>query len=130
MVVVLVVGIINKIPYVEKFWRGKKLANLANRMPFANFLPTNHSLLQSVVAIQAAHSPIFYPPIGSDWPIRQYFPPPKFSHVRYSIEYLKVKCCKYYTVYNHSLCNDTVVNNTKHKHTLADSYTVPWLSRE
>ena len=49
-----------------KFWRGKKLTNLANRTPFANALPANYCLLYSVVAIQAVYSPIFYPQIGSD----------------------------------------------------------------
>ena len=34
---------------------------LANRMPFANFLPANYFFLWSVVTIHAAHSPIFYP---------------------------------------------------------------------
>ena len=76
MVVVLVVGIINKIPYVEKFWSGKKLANLANRMPFANFLPVNHfpfaiscsytgSSFANILPSNwfgLAHSPIFSPP--------------------------------------------------------------------
>ena len=28
--------------YVGKFWSGKKMANLANRMPFTNFLPANY----------------------------------------------------------------------------------------
>ena len=41
--------------------------------------------LGSVLAIHAAHSPIFYPPIDSDQRIRQCFTPPKFSHVRYII---------------------------------------------
>ena len=69
------------IPYVGKFWSGKKLANLANRRPFANFyLPM--FLLGSVLAIHVAHSPIFYPPIDSDQRIRQCFTLPKFSHVR------------------------------------------------
>ena len=50
-----------------KFWYRKKLANLANRMPFANLLPTNYFLLYSAaVAIQAVHSPIFCLPIGLD----------------------------------------------------------------
>ena len=60
------------IQYVGKFWSGKKLANLANRRPFANFLSTN------VSAIHVAHSPIFYPPIDSDQRIRQCFTPPNF----------------------------------------------------
>ena len=72
----------DNIPYVEKFWSGKKLANLANRRPFTNFLSTN-VFLGSVLVIHAAHSPIFYPPIDSDQCIRQCFTPPKFSHVRY-----------------------------------------------
>ena len=55
---------------------GKFLAwkKLANRIPLANIFPTNYFLLLSVVAIHIAHLPIFYPPIGSDQPIRQYFP--------------------------------------------------------
>ena len=28
-----------RIPYSATFWRGKTLANLANRTPFANILP-------------------------------------------------------------------------------------------
>ena len=41
-------------------------------------------LLGSVLAIHAAHSPIFYPPVDSDQRIRQCFTPPKFSHVQYA----------------------------------------------
>ena len=37
--------------YIGKFWHGKKLMNLANRMPFINILPSNWFGL--------AHSPIF-----------------------------------------------------------------------
>ena len=32
------VSVLNLIPYMGKFWSGKKLANLANRRPFANLL--------------------------------------------------------------------------------------------
>ena len=32
----------NYIPYVGKFWSGKKLANLANCGLFANILPANN----------------------------------------------------------------------------------------
>ena len=42
----------------------EKLVNLANRMPFANFLPASYFFLQSVVAIHAAHSLVFYPSIS------------------------------------------------------------------
>ena len=34
-----------RIPYVGKFWCGKKLANLVNRMPFANVLHAYYLLL-------------------------------------------------------------------------------------
>ena len=44
-----------------KFWNGKTLENLANRMLLANFLPSNYFFLQSVVAIHAVDLPIFYP---------------------------------------------------------------------
>ena len=47
-------------------WHGKKLINLANRMPFTNVLLTNYFLVYTVVAIHAAHLPIFYPPICLD----------------------------------------------------------------
>ena len=33
---------VDLIPYVRKFWSGKKLANLANCEPFANFLLANY----------------------------------------------------------------------------------------
>ena len=71
--------------YVGKFWCKKKLMNLPNRMPFTNVLLINYFLLYSLVAIQVVHSPMFYPPIGSDYiqPIRQCFTPPRFSHVWY-----------------------------------------------
>ena len=42
----------------------EKLANLVNRMSFANFLSVSYFFLQSIVAIHVAHSPIFYP---SNW---------------------------------------------------------------
>ena len=43
-----------RIPYVGKFWSGKKLVNWTNRMPLTNFLHSNYFFLQSVVAIRAA----------------------------------------------------------------------------
>ena len=66
-----------------KFWIGKKLANLVNRMPFAIFyLPGTSFVISCIYTccsfanivpaswFELAHSPIFTPP--------------KFSHVRYS----------------------------------------------
>ena len=42
----------------------EKLANLVNRMSFANFLSANYFFLRSIVAIHVAHSRVFYP---SNW---------------------------------------------------------------
>jgi len=39
LVAVLVVMQISIIPYSAKFWRGKTLVNLVNRISFANILP-------------------------------------------------------------------------------------------
>ena len=44
----------------------EKTENLMNRMPFTNVLLTSYLHLYSVVAIQAVHLSIFYPPIGLD----------------------------------------------------------------
>ena len=50
------------IQYAGKFWSGKKLVKLASGIPFVNFT-LQILFLQSVVAIHAAHSPMFYMPI-------------------------------------------------------------------
>ena len=61
----------------------EKLVNLATRTPFTNVLSANYFLLYSVVARQAIHSPVFYPPIGSDYSICQYFIPTNFFCIWY-----------------------------------------------
>ena len=38
----------------------------------------------------------------------------------YSNTHPNTRHCKYYTMYNH--CNDTVLNSSKHKHTLTENY--------
>ena len=49
---------ISELPYVGKFWSGKKLANLANCGLFANILPANNFFSKykiiSVTEIQSA----------------------------------------------------------------------------
>ena len=49
-----------------KIFAWEKLVNLANRMPFLNVVPANYFLYNQLVGVHAAHSPVFYPPIGSD----------------------------------------------------------------
>ena len=70
------------IPYVGKFWRGKILANLANGWQFAKIFPPIF-INARVFNKLPTDSPNFFSPKTLEPLIRQNFPPPKFSHVRY-----------------------------------------------
>ena len=71
-------GVISpQIPYSTITWHGKILANLANRLPFANILPISIFLPTYVVSLLLnPNSPNFSPPISGVKPICQYFPLP------------------------------------------------------
>ena len=73
----------NYIPYVGKIWRGKILANLANGVRFAKIFHANSYKYSEITEDLPADSPKFSSPFASSVMIRQNFPPPNFSHVRY-----------------------------------------------
>ena len=76
---------VQHIPYSTKFWRGKTLANLAKRMPFANILPSQipgSPIVASVSYCKFAN--IFLTKLIKR-SIRQSFTPPKFCAILYVV---------------------------------------------
>ena len=69
------------VPYVGKIWRGKILAN---GVQIAKFFHANSYKYSEITEDLPADSPKFSSPFDSSVMIRQNFPPPKFSHVRYT----------------------------------------------
>ena len=60
------------------------MANLANGVQIAKFFHANSYKYSEITEDLPADSPKFSSPFDSSVMIRQNFPPPKFSHVRYA----------------------------------------------
>ena len=65
-----------------KIWRGKILAN---GVRFAKIFHANSYKYSEITEDLPADSPKFSSPFASSVMIRQNFPPPNFSHVRYTV---------------------------------------------
>ena len=71
--------------YSYHTWEKLEWEKIGEQKAICQFLLTNYFSLSSVVAIYAAHFPIFYPPIGSDQPIHQCFTLPNCPHLWYKV---------------------------------------------